>query len=88
MITVTGIFNSTTEAQRAHLRLQSMITRDKITLLSPGDKAIAPKSVQVIAAEQPGMGKAIGGVAGAAPRPSLQRWQSSPWILLETAGFS
>jgi hypothetical protein len=66
MIIVTGIFKSADDAQRATRRLRSIISGDRIVLLSPGDTALAPKSVEVIAAEQPGMGKAIGGVAGAA----------------------
>lgn len=66
MITVTGIFKSASDAQRAALRLQSLVSRDRITVLRPGEQEAPPKSVAVIAAEQPGMGKAIGGVAGAA----------------------
>ncbi|MGO8816499.1 MAG: hypothetical protein ACLQVG_17830 [Terriglobia bacterium] len=66
MITVTGIFKSASDAQRAALRLQSLVNRDRITVLRPGEKEAPPRTVAVIAAEQPGMGKAIGGVAGAA----------------------
>jgi len=66
MVTVTGIFKTVDGAQRAMDRLQSIISREKMTLLSPGDATLAPKPVEVIAAEQPGMGKAMGGVAGAA----------------------
>lgn len=66
METVTGIFTSTADAQRAKGRLQSVLPGDKITLLMPGEAAEVPEEVDSTSAEQPGMAAAIGGVAGAA----------------------
>jgi hypothetical protein len=68
MQAVTGIFSSQAQAERAVASLKSQGTElDKITLLTPGSKAQAePASVESDAAEQPGIGKAIGAVVGAA----------------------
>lgn len=66
METITGIFSSTAGAKRASRKLEAILKADKMTILTPGDASRAPSSVEVTAAEQPGMGAAIGGVAGAA----------------------
>jgi hypothetical protein len=68
MQAVTGIFSSQAQAERAVISLQSQgIDASKITLLTPGSKAQAePASVPSDATEQPGIGKAIGAVVGAA----------------------
>jgi hypothetical protein len=68
MQAVTGIFSSQAQAERAVATLKSQgIPPDKITLLTPGANQQAdPASVPTDAAEQPGIGKAIGAVVGAA----------------------
>jgi hypothetical protein len=66
MDTVTGIFASASDAERATRRLQPVLGKDKVTLLVPGKTANPAESIEVAAAEQPGMGTAIGGVVGAA----------------------
>jgi len=68
MQTVTGIFLSEADAHRAVETLSSKgIPANKITLLTPGSKNNPDiESVRVDAAEKPGIGKAIGGVLGAA----------------------
>jgi hypothetical protein len=64
---VTGIFFSQAEAERAVGILRSTgVPADKITLLTPGNIQQELESVPVAAAEQPGIGKAIGAVVGAA----------------------
>jgi len=63
---VTGIFVTVADAERARKRLESMIGRDKITLLAPGQPANPAKPVEVTAAEQPGIGKAMGAAVGTA----------------------
>ena len=67
MQAVTGIFSSRTDAERAseHLR-ESGVPSDKITLLSPEKTLQDFEAVPADATEQPGMGKAIGAVVGAA----------------------
>ncbi len=68
MQAITGIFSSQAQAERAVATLKSQgIPSDKITLLTPGAHNQAqPASVPTDAAEQPGIGKAIGAVVGAA----------------------
>ncbi len=67
MKTVTGVFASQPDAQRAVSELRAAGTHDDhITLLTPGSTQAQVESVPNVAAEQPGMGKAIGGVLGAA----------------------
>ena len=67
MKAVTGIFSSKAQAERAISALRSQgIPSDKITLLTPGDAHAGPAGVPTDAAEQPGIGKAIGAVVGAA----------------------
>jgi hypothetical protein len=64
---VTGVFSSQAEAERAVKALRTtVVPSDKITLLTPGDIRRELDSVPVNSAEQPGMGKAIGAVLGAA----------------------
>jgi hypothetical protein len=67
MQAVTGIFSSRADAERAveHLRTTG-VPADKVTLLTPGDIQKELDSVPADATEQPGMGKAIGAVVGAA----------------------
>jgi hypothetical protein len=70
MKSVTGVFRSSTEAQSALAELRSAgLAEDHITLLSPGTSPGTEDSlrtVPTVAAEQPGMGKAIGALVGAA----------------------
>jgi hypothetical protein len=67
---VTGVFYSRYDAEGAVEKLRAAgLKPDKVTLLTPGktdkiDKEL--ESVPLVAAEQSGMGKAIGGVVGAA----------------------
>jgi hypothetical protein len=64
---VTGVFLSRDDAERAIRALRSTgIPADKITLLTPGDIQKELESVPLDAAEQPGMGRAVGAVIGAA----------------------
>jgi hypothetical protein len=64
---VTGVFLTRSDAERAVEALRAMgIAADKITLLTPGDVQKELQSVPVDTAEQPGIGKAIGAVVGAA----------------------
>jgi hypothetical protein len=67
MQAVTGIFSSQADAEGAleHLR-DSGVPSDKITLLSPGETIKDFNAVSADATEQPGMGKTIGAVVGAA----------------------
>src|SRR5258708_7199004 len=65
MKAVTGVFRSKSDAQRSLAGLRSLgLHEDRITLLTPGREADL-KSVPAVAAEQPGMGKAVGAVLGA-----------------------
>lgn len=67
MQTVTGVFLSRSDAQRAVEGLRSRgVPADKITLLTPGSSHEKQEPISVDAAEQPNMGKAIGAVIGAA----------------------
>ena len=68
MHTVTGIFSSQKQAESAVSALRSTgnVSLDKITLLTPGNVNKELESVPVVAAEQPGMAKAIGAVLGGA----------------------
>ena len=79
MQAITGIFSSQAQAERAVTTLKSQgIPSDKITLLTPGahDQA-RPASVPTDAAEQPGIGKAIGAVVGAATGFRMPCWSQS-----------
>jgi hypothetical protein len=67
MKTITGVFYSRSDGQRALETMRSAGAReDRITLLTPCSDAEDLQSVPTVAAEQPGMGKAIGAVLGAA----------------------
>ncbi len=65
--TVTGIFLSETDAHEAVDALVAKgVPAERISLLTPGQKGKNLEAVRVDAAEKPGIGKAIGGVLGAA----------------------
>jgi len=67
MKTVTGVFTSQSDAQHAMDEMrQAGAHDDRITLLTPGSSPAQLESVANVAAEQPGMGKAVGAVVGAA----------------------
>jgi len=67
MKTVTGVFSSPSEAQRAVAAMRSTgVPENRITLLTPGNSDQNLQSVPADATEQPGMAKAVGGVLGAA----------------------
>ena len=67
MKTVTGVFASQSDAQRAMTEMRAAGAHDdRITLLSPGSSQAQIEAVANVAAEQPGMGKAVGAVVGAA----------------------
>jgi len=66
MKAVTGVFASQTDAQRALEQLRALhLPEDRFTLLTPGNAA-AQNTAPAVAAEQPGMGKAIGALVGTA----------------------
>jgi hypothetical protein len=67
MKTVTGVFASQSDAQHAvnEMRLAGA-HEDRITLLTPGSSQAPRESVPNMAVEQPGMGKTVGAVLGAA----------------------
>jgi hypothetical protein len=67
MKTVTGVFASQSDAQHAinEMRLVGA-HEERITLLTPGSSQAQLESVPNAAVEQPGMGKAVGAVLGAA----------------------
>jgi hypothetical protein len=65
--TVTGIFSQHSDAERATELLRTAgVSADKIILLSPGKPEQKLEHVPVVGGEQPGMGKAVGAVLGAA----------------------
>ena len=67
MKTVTGIFRSRSDADHALAELRSLgVQDDRVTLLTQCSSAKDLQSVPVVTGEQPGMGKAIGAVVGAA----------------------
>jgi hypothetical protein len=67
MKTITGVFRSQVDAERAAAAVQSAgVHTDKVVLLTPGNRQQEEKSVPVVAGEQPGMGKALGAVVGTA----------------------
>jgi len=66
MKSVTGVFRSVLDAETALANMRATGLRDdRITLLTPGNLDYELRSVPVVAAEQPGMAKAIGALAGA-----------------------
>jgi hypothetical protein len=67
MRAVTGVFASRADAEDAARKLTAVgISKDRITLLSPGQIKKELQAVAVSEAEQPGVGKMLGGVVGAA----------------------
>lgn len=65
MKTVTGVFGSRADAERARIQLLSIgVPENQTTLLTPQSTEAEVQSVPVITSEQPGMGKAIGAVLG------------------------
>jgi hypothetical protein len=67
MKTITGVFRSQVDAERATAVVQAAgVHTDKVVLLTPGNRQQEEKSVPVVAGEQPGMGKALGAVVGTA----------------------
>jgi hypothetical protein len=67
MKAVTGIFRSQSDAERALDGMRSAgVQESQLTLLTPGSGEAELGSVPTVAAEQTGMGKAIGAVLGAA----------------------
>ncbi len=68
MQAVTGTFQSQKQAERAVREIQaSGFHADRVTLLTPGEKVHEKlKSIAFDTAEQPGMGKTMGGVVGGA----------------------
>jgi hypothetical protein len=67
MRAVTGVFASRADAEHAARKLASLgLSKDRITLLSPGKTTKELQAIPISETEQPGMGKALGGVVGAA----------------------
>ncbi|MFZ0318496.1 MAG: hypothetical protein WAL56_05165 [Candidatus Sulfotelmatobacter sp.] len=67
MKTVTGVFGSAADAQRAMGQMRTAELReDRVTLLTPGSEAAKVQTVPTVSTEQPGMGKAIGALLGGA----------------------
>src|ERR1051325_1374499 len=67
MRAVAGVFQTREDAQRGYTELRRAgYSPDDINLLSPGAPEEQVHSVPVSETEQPGVGKAIGGVVGAA----------------------
>jgi hypothetical protein len=65
MKSVTGVFQSRSDAVRAFTGMRSTgVSEDRIALLTPESSVAKLQSVPTVAAEQPGMGKAIGAVLG------------------------
>jgi hypothetical protein len=67
MKSTVGIFTSRADAERAVENLRAMrIADDRISLLIPGESERQLEAIATTETEQPGMGKAIGGVVGGA----------------------
>jgi len=67
MQAVTGIFISFEEARRSAEELHARgFSKDHLNLLAPGSSAAEIEDLPSTEGEQPGMGKAVGGVVGAA----------------------
>src|SRR5438105_4816086 len=67
MRVMAGVFASRGDAEHAARKLASLgLPKDRITLLFPGQGKKALKAIPISEAEQPGVGKALGGVVGAA----------------------
>jgi hypothetical protein len=66
MRAVTGVFASRADAEDAARKLTSVgVSKDRITLLFPGQGEKELQALPISETEQPGMGKALGGVVGA-----------------------
>jgi hypothetical protein len=69
MRAVAGVFASRGDAEHAARKLASLgLSKDRITLLFPGQTKKELQAIPISEAEQPGVGKALGGVVGAAVR--------------------
>jgi hypothetical protein len=67
MKAVTGVFGSKADAERALAQIRSTgLSEDRITLLTPENQKMQEAEAPIVAAEQPGMGKAVGAVLGTA----------------------
>jgi hypothetical protein len=67
MRAVTAVFASKADAEHAARKLTSDgVSRDRITLLLPGQEEKGLQALPLSETEQPGIGKALGGVVGAA----------------------
>jgi hypothetical protein len=67
MKSVAGVFHSESDAKRALAQIHALgAHQDRTTLLTPGHTGTQVPSLPVEDSEQPGMGKAMGGVLGAA----------------------
>jgi hypothetical protein len=67
MKAVTGVFVSSSDAQRALSQFHELgLKEDRLTLLTPKGAADQEAAAPIVSAEQPGMGKAIGALVGAA----------------------
>jgi hypothetical protein len=67
MKAVTGVFSSSSDAQRALSQFHALgLADDRVTLLTPASTAADEATVPITSTEQPGMGKAIGALIGGA----------------------
>src|SRR5512141_456347 len=67
MQAVTGIFTSFKQARRSVEELKARgFSHDQLNLLAPGSSAADIEETPTTEGEQPGMGKAVGGIVGAA----------------------
>ncbi|MGB6477728.1 MAG: hypothetical protein WBF15_01410, partial [Candidatus Sulfotelmatobacter sp.] len=67
MRAVIGVFGSQPYAQRALVQLRALgLSEDRLTLLAPGGIDTHEETIPTVSAEQPGMGKTIGALVGAA----------------------
>jgi hypothetical protein len=68
MKTITGVFRSAGDAQRAlEQMLSAGLREDRVTLLTPGSEGEEKvQAAPTVSTEQPGMGKAIGALLGGA----------------------
>ncbi|HTU43167.1 MAG TPA: hypothetical protein VMF10_15770 [Candidatus Aquilonibacter sp.] len=66
MKSITGVFRSSSDAERALAQFRELaLPEDRLTLLTPAD-ARSGKAIPSVSTEQPGMGKAIGALVGGA----------------------
>ena len=66
MVTITGVFRSSESARRAARDLSSAGFNENINLLFPGSPLNREHAIPASDTEQPGMGRTMGGVVGAA----------------------